>query len=321
MALLLLRDAQQSDLHKSRKILESLLSPAVDIVKHLTPYSSPSMYLDILDSAFGTVEDGDDLYAKFLNKLQNYGEKSSAYLQRLQVMLNTTLRRGGVNATDLDSQLLKQFCRGCWDNTLISELKLEQKKHSPPTFGELLLLLCTEEDKRSSKECRMKQCFGASRQKVSSNFQGAYVPCVEECNTSPQRHNDSKSEIRDLKREIADLQSQLSKIKQNDSKTHSKKAPLRTASTKTSAESARPQTAQPNSRDMNNNHSNKPRSWYCFGCGEDGHINPQCEGESNTSLAASKRKLLIEKQSEWEMKNGSLTPDQSLLRDIWGLKH
>ncbi|KAF7647554.1 hypothetical protein LDENG_00170760 [Lucifuga dentata] len=146
------------------------------------------MYLDILDSAFGTVEDGDDLYAKFLNTLQNYGEKSSVYLQQLQVMLNTTLSRGGVNATDLDSQLLKQFCRGCWDNTLISELKLEQKKHSPPTFAELLLLLRTEEDKCDSKACRMKQHFGASRQKVSSHFHSAYAQCAGECSTSPQRH-------------------------------------------------------------------------------------------------------------------------------------
>ena len=301
----LLKDTQQSDLHKSRKILESLLSPAVDIVKHLTPYSPPSMYLNILDSAFGTVEDGDDLYAKFLNTLQNYGEKSSAYLQRLQVMLNTTLRRGGVNATDLDSQLLKQFCRGCWDNTLISELKLEQKKHNPPTFAELLLLLRTEEDKRISKECRMKQYFGASRQKVSSHFQGAYGPCVEGCNTSSQKHNEPKSEIQDLKRQIADLQSQLSKITQKDNKTHTKKASSRPASTKSRAETARLQTAQPSNCDVNNNHNNKPRPWYCFRCGEDGHIKPQCEAEPNPSLVALKRKLLREKQLEWEMKNSS----------------
>ena len=93
-----------------------------------------------------------------------YGEKSSAYLQWLQVMLNTTLRRGSVNATDLDSHLLKLFCRGCWDNTLISELKLEQKKHSPPTFAELLLLLRIVEDKRNAEACRMKQYFSASKQ-------------------------------------------------------------------------------------------------------------------------------------------------------------
>ena len=121
---LLLKDTRQSDLHKSRKLLESLLSPAIDIVKHLTPETPPSVYLEILDSAFSTVEDGDDLFTKYLNMMQDSGEKPSSYLQRLQVMLNTTFRRGGVAASELDRQLLRQFVTGCWDNTLISELQI-----------------------------------------------------------------------------------------------------------------------------------------------------------------------------------------------------
>lgn len=120
-------------------------------------------------------------------------------------MLNTTLRRGGVNATDLDSQLLKQFCRGCWNNTLISELKLEQKKQSSPTFAELLLLLRTEEDKRNSRACHIRQYLGASKHKVSSHFQGACAQTVEDGRTSPQRQDQSESEIQNLKKQIADL--------------------------------------------------------------------------------------------------------------------
>ncbi|KAJ8339479.1 hypothetical protein SKAU_G00362650 [Synaphobranchus kaupii] len=175
---LLLKDTKQSELYKSRKLLESLSSPAIDIVKHLTPESPPNVYLEILDSAFGTVEDGDDLFAKYLNTMQDNGEKPSAYLQRLQVILNTTLRRGGVIASDLDRHLLRQFVRGCWDNTLISELQLEQKKQNPPTFAGLLLLLRTAEDKRTSKESRMKQHFNVSKPKVSSHYQGSQVTTI-----------------------------------------------------------------------------------------------------------------------------------------------
>ncbi|XP_013855936.1 modulator of apoptosis 1, partial [Austrofundulus limnaeus] len=178
---LLLKDMTQSDLYKSRKLLESLLSPAIDIVKHLTPDSPFSAYLEILDSAFGTVEDGDDLFAKYLNTMQDNGEKPSAYLQRLQVMLSTTLRRGGVIASDLDRHLLRQFVRGCWDNILIAELQLEQKKQNPPTFAELLLLLRTAEDKRSSKASRMKQHFNVSKPRVSSHYQGVYMQSEEDC--------------------------------------------------------------------------------------------------------------------------------------------
>lgn len=44
----LLKDTTQSHLYKSRKLLESLLSPAIDVVKHLTPESPLNVYLETL---------------------------------------------------------------------------------------------------------------------------------------------------------------------------------------------------------------------------------------------------------------------------------
>lgn len=38
-------------------------------------HATPRGYLDLLDSAFGTMEDGDELFAKFLSAMQNAGEK------------------------------------------------------------------------------------------------------------------------------------------------------------------------------------------------------------------------------------------------------
>lgn len=308
---LLLKDATQSDLYKSRKLLESLLSPAIDIVKHLTPDSPPSVYLEILDSAFGTVEDGDDLFAKYLNTMQDNGEKPSAYLQRLQVMLSTTLRRGGVIASDLDRHLLRQFVRGCWDNILIAELQLEQKKQNPPTFAELLLLLRTAEDKRSSKASRMKQHFNGAKPRVSSNYQGVYVQSEEDCSSS-QPTPDHRSEIQGLKKQIADLQSQLTRITKKDSrkpKSAARPLPPQTADTHSSAITHTSQRLQPQSRDASISKSNRPRPWYCFRCGEDGHIKPQCESEPNLSLVAEKRKQLKEKQLAWDRQHGTLKPD------------
>ncbi len=172
-------------------------------MKHLTPESPLCEYLEILDSAFSSIKGGDDLFAKYLNTMQDNGEKPSTYLQRLQVMLNTTLRRGGVTASDIDRQLLRQFVRGCWDNTLISELQLEQKKQKPPTFAELLLLLRMAEDKRASKASCMKQHLNVSKPKVSSHYQGVCV-CEGVCNPS-QPTIDHRSEIQDLKKQTADL--------------------------------------------------------------------------------------------------------------------
>ncbi len=130
-----------SELQKSRKIFESLLSPAADIVNRLSSEATPEAYLQLLDAAFGTVEDGEELFGQFMNTLQDPGEKASAYLCRLQGALNLTLKRGGIAAEEADKHILKQFCRGCWDNTLLSDLNLEDKKSRPPTFSELLLML------------------------------------------------------------------------------------------------------------------------------------------------------------------------------------
>lgn len=301
---LLLKDTTQSDLYKSRKLLESLLSPAIDIVKHLTPESPLIAYLEILDSAFGTVEDGDDLFAKYLNTMQDNGEKPSAYLQRLQVMLNTTLRRGGVTASDLDRHLLRQFVRGCWDNILIAELQLEQKKQNPPTFAELLLLLRIAEDKRTSKASRMKRHLNIAKPRVSSYYQGIYVQNEEDCNPS-QPALDHRSEIQDLRKQIADLQSQLTRITQKDSRKAKSAARPVAPQTAITPTSQRPH----HSRDVNNNTSNRPRPWYCFRCGEDGHTKPQCESEPNPSLVAEKRKQLREKQLTWDIENGASKPD------------
>ena len=80
---LFLTDPSMSDLHRTRKILDSLLPPATDVIKHVSPQALPSVYLQLLDSLYGSVEDGDELLAKFMGTLKNNDEKSSDYLNRL----------------------------------------------------------------------------------------------------------------------------------------------------------------------------------------------------------------------------------------------
>lgn len=74
-----------------------------------------------------------------------------------QGALNVAVKRGGAVAGEADRQILKQFCRGCWDNTLLSYLNLEGEKSRPPAFLELLLLICTEEDMQAVEALRMKK--------------------------------------------------------------------------------------------------------------------------------------------------------------------
>ncbi|XP_041844922.1 zinc finger CCHC domain-containing protein 12 [Melanotaenia boesemani] len=294
----LIKDPSVSDLHCAHRILDSLLPPASEMIKHLGPHASPSTYLKLLDSAYGAVEDGDELYARFMNTLQNEGEKPSAFLQRLYTALSTTMRRGGVPSQDFDQQLLKQFCRGCWENALIVDLQLEQRKENPPSFAELLLMLRTEEDKQAAKLSRMKQHFGiaksacsSGKQRVMSHLQTAHVTPDSVQTTEMER----------LKKQVADLNAQLSRMA---SESQGQK-PQRKQKTKSLASNAkvearfekRNQASKPNPPVKG---STKPRPWYCFQCGEDGHVASVCDNAPNPSLVAAKKKQLREKQAAWE---------------------
>nr|XP_055032034.1 uncharacterized protein LOC129420903 [Misgurnus anguillicaudatus]XP_055032035.1 uncharacterized protein LOC129420903 [Misgurnus anguillicaudatus]XP_055032037.1 uncharacterized protein LOC129420903 [Misgurnus anguillicaudatus] len=160
----LLDDPSVSDLSRTRRILDSLLPPAADVIKHISPQSSPLVYLELLQSVYGSVEDGEELLAKFMTMLQNQGERPSSYLHRLQVILSATVRRGGIAESERNRYLLKQFCRGCWDSSLIANLQLERRKNNPPSFAELVVSVRTEEDRQASKEDRMRSHFGMTKQ-------------------------------------------------------------------------------------------------------------------------------------------------------------
>lgn len=103
----------------------------------------------LLDSTYGLIEDSDEIFARFLNTHTNPGERASQYIQKLQVLLSTDVKRNRVSQSAASHQLLKQFKRGCWDDTLILQLELKHEKSFD--FAELLLQLQTEENKRVTK--------------------------------------------------------------------------------------------------------------------------------------------------------------------------
>uniref|UniRef100_A0A8C6TMF7 CCHC-type domain-containing protein n=1 Tax=Neogobius melanostomus TaxID=47308 RepID=A0A8C6TMF7_9GOBI len=274
---LILKDPSISDLQRTRLIRDNLLPPAAEIVKHLSPDTAPETYLQHLNSAYGTVQDGDELYAKFLDTYQDAGEKPSTYLQRLQVALQIAVKRGGIPVKDVDKRLLIQFTRGCWDNNLIVELQLRQKKHNPPSFAELLLLLRTEEDQDAAKAVRMKQHLGVAKQRVASHAQ--LVHPEEETNLCAALTNLTKQ----FTEQMSAMQNQLAAL------TASQSGSSPRAATKTFEKPK-----------FGNVKSAFPKPGFCFCCGEDGHIKPQCENPPNPSLVSSKRKQFNSKQQKFQ---------------------
>lgn len=241
----------------------------------------PTAYLNLLDSAYGIVEDGDELFAVFLNTLQDSGEKPSQYLHRLQTVLTKVLKRGGVSANEVDRHLLRQFCRGCWDNVLIADLQLERKRDNPPPFYELLLQLRVEEDKQSAKETRKKKHLSVSMQRTNAHLLA----------TNSLEHDTSLgSDVAELRGQVDELQGQLARIKtqklgSNDpspdvvvaelkkqvaelkSQLTSRKAQrLLKAKNNVTRSSATRQTKgqEPECPPATSQrHSNRPRPWYC----------------------------------------------------------
>lgn len=276
---LLLADPNLSALHVTRRIIESLLTPAADLIKGLGPDTLPTVLLRVLDSAFGTVQDGEELYAQFLNILQNPGERPSVYLQRLQVTLNTVVKRGGILAAETDRHLLKQFVRGCWDNAVIAKLQLEQRRDNPPPFSELLLLLRTEEDRQQVKETLMKKHIGSSSSKPKANIQSQST-CS--CGHSPSSSSD---DLKELKKQMQELQRQMTAF------LSTQQPPAQCKSVPRQSSRPSPQSAA------------KPKPWYCFNCGEDGHVSSSCTNAANPTLVEQKRKQLRKKQQAWNTKN------------------
>lgn len=275
---LLLNDPAVSDLHRSRRIVDSLLPPAVDLVRHLSSDTLPAVYLQTLESAFGSVQDGEELYVKFMDTFQDAGEQPSAYLQRLQVALSLAVKRGGVAEADVNRHLLTQFCRGCWNDTLISELQLKQKKSCPPAFAELPLLLRTEEDREVSKNLRLKQHLGAAKFKVGAHAQFAHRDREEQGAIAALT-----TVTQQLAQQLADVQKQLSLL--TASHVYQKQPSFSTAP---SSNQGKLQVSAASSGQRAN--PSQPRAGYCFHCGEDGHIRPQCTNEPNSALVAFKKR-------------------------------
>lgn len=300
---LLLSDSAMSDQQKVRKIIESLAPPAANVVRHLGPNASPYDYLCLLDSAYDTVDDGDELFAKFLNTNQNPGEKSSEYLQRLQMALNKVVKRGGIVSSDSDRQLLKQFCRGCWNNSIITSLQLEQMKSKPPLFSDLLLMLRVEEDRQAAKSNRMKQHFGSFKNKAQTNqllvSDGAQCSqwSTEETNPMTVTEKPPSANTQKLEKQLAKLQAQIASLKASLS------------STPNESPSKAENKSKPKTKYSNNPNPcyspevkplKKPRPGYCFRCGEDGHIVSSCGNDPNPTLVEAKRKEFKQKQTAYE---------------------
>lgn len=135
----------------------------------------------------------------------------------------------------------------------------------------------------------MKQHLGSTKQKAITHAQFAHVGSQDAGAVAALTNITQK-----LAQQLADVQQQLARLT----------APLPTNSLhQTQSFSQRSgkldkAAAQPNCRT-----SSQPRPGYCFRCGEDGHIRPQCQNEPNPTLVAKKKRQFAQKPQTTFRKN------------------
>lgn len=169
------------------------------------------------------------------------------------------------------------------------QLELKPEKHLD--FAELLLWLRTEEDRRATKLDRMHRHFGASKPKVTANVHS--VPDMSPYgDPSPSVLQAYIAETESLKQQLAELKLQLSTQKPKKQKKNETM----------SADKPNLPTPRAEAQAHQVPHKPQPRAWFCFRCGEDGHIAKICQNPIDKAAVDRKYKELKASQDEWKAK-------------------
>ncbi len=181
----LLDDPAITDNVKKSLIFKSLLGLAEDIAD-LHSDRSPKDIVELLKVQFGGLRDGEDLLIEFHQHIQQPNESAADFLSSLFVELGEVQNNGGIDVSDMEKTLLKQFIRGSSDEELLTKLRLDDKLNDPPSFPEFICLVRKEENRRIEKRLRAKKL--ARSQQVNPS---------------------ADSELEQLRKELAEMKVQL----------------------------------------------------------------------------------------------------------------
>ena len=259
------------DEEKCEKLQNSLLKPALSLVRAALDSAQTGKVLSLLAKAYDDVKDVRDLQNEFHASLQLSNEKCSEFLTRLYLQLQEIDRRCMVE--DFDGELLKQFIYGCSDDKLILTLRLEEKDESgiPPEYGSLLVSIRRQEERQLRKRDPARR---ARLQQISDTGGQDHAP-------------DDSAGVAALQKEVVHLRKEVAHLKQQH-------AP----------DPAPPPTAAHTSWRQDGKPANvKTSLHFCFQCGLEGHKIWSCNNAANPTLVA--QKFDMAKKQRQENKQGS----------------
>ncbi|KAL0588486.1 Paraneoplastic antigen-like protein 5 [Plecturocebus cupreus] len=161
---------QVSEIEKRRRLLESLRGPALSIMRVLRANNDSitvEQCLDALKQIFGDKEDIRTSQFKFTQTLPKAGEKFSAFLLRLEPLLQKAVQRSPLSAGSTDMIRLKHILsQVSMSFALRGKLRLLDQRRSPPTFLELMKLVQDEEEAEITKAVKKdKKSSGKGRER------------------------------------------------------------------------------------------------------------------------------------------------------------
>lgn len=268
-------------------LLDSLLVPALTVALSIGAQAPPSAYLQELFKAYGNVTGGEELYIQFLETHQNSGERASDYLHRLQTLLQEVVESNVVTKQDADSQLLKQFLRGCWDDSLITTLHLKEPLTDPPkstlNFSELLFRNRTYEKESQLKEMRRKRHMGGSSTKVHTKTHLTSAEPAPPSNNVPIVSDVHATTREQLEERIRQLEAELRK----NTPAPTDPPPRNERTGQRFPHKTKSSTPAPSDPTVPAENLTKVGK-FCYNCGEDSHMLLQCTNPINAVLVQKK---------------------------------
>ena len=274
-------DTLLSEGERKRIIVESLLPPALEIAASADSSVTSKEVLELLDRHHGEVADGYELYTQFRSCIQDVKETACEYLQRLHLLALRTSSRGGMEASDIAKEVLRQFECSCADEDLLQRIDIRalRQKTSPTPVDELLLSVRTEETRRKEKKLRLKARTARA-------------------NMLKAQEDGMASEMASLHQKVEALTLQL----QGHMATGSRSQPMQQPSSGPPA--GQPQTSsqgfdrgfsqgrrsrgrgqgQGRGRGQQAGRGSRRPSGFCFLCGQDGHYQSVCTQPRNAEL-------------------------------------
>ncbi|XP_059038940.1 modulator of apoptosis 1 [Mustela lutreola] len=147
-----------SDIEKRRRLLESLRGPAFDVIRVLktdNPFITVTECLQALEQVFGVIDNPRELQIKYLTTYQKDEEKLSAYVLRLEPLLQKLVERGVIEKDVVNQARLDQILAGAVCRTLRRKLALPQGGPAPGLLQ--LLELIKEEEAAEEEEALLQE--------------------------------------------------------------------------------------------------------------------------------------------------------------------